>query len=294
MQVEVKKLDPVRRELKFKVSKERVSKTLEEVYKDLSKKAKVKGFRQGKVPRNVLEAQYSHTAQHEVMNKIIPEVYQEAIEQEKLAPMDMPEIQDVDYKDGEVTFTAKLDIKPEFEVKDYKKIKVNRKSSEVTDEDINKTLEYFKQGQGKEKEVPIDDAFANGLGYPNLEEFKKSLSRQIEIDKDRQNRADVENQIFEVLLKKTKLTVPQSLVKKQLERRVEDSKKRMKSQGISDEEIQKKDEEMRKELKGMVEKDLTIFLILEKIASMENIEVKEGENLPAKVVEFLLKEAEWT
>ena len=82
----------------------------------------------------------------------------------------------------------------------------------MTDDEINKTLEYFKKGQGqeKEKEVEINDAFAHGLGYPSLEEFKKSLSRQLESDKDRHNRADVENQIVEALLKKAKLTVPES------------------------------------------------------------------------------------
>ncbi|MCK5013720.1 MAG: hypothetical protein KAS66_07860 [Candidatus Omnitrophica bacterium] len=293
MKVEVKKVDAVKRELKFEISKERVSKKFDEVYKELGKIVKVKGFRTGKVPRHILEAQHSKHAQDEVFQKLIPEVYHEGVMREKLAPIDMPEIENVNFKNGMITFTAKLDIKPEVKIDHYKGIKVTRKSSEVTDEEINKTLEYFKQGQGKDKSAEIDDAFAHGLGYPNLAEFKKSLSRQLELDKDRQNRFDIENQIIENLLKKAKLAVPQTLVRKQIEHRIEEEKKRVKDQGLSAEEMNKKEEEMRKELRNPVERDVKVYLILDKIAQVENIEVKEGGNLPAKTMELLLKEAKW-
>ncbi|VAW14020.1 Cell division trigger factor [hydrothermal vent metagenome] len=294
MQVEVKKVDAVRRELKFEISKERVKETFDEVYKDLGKVAKIKGYRPGKAPRHVLEAQHGKTAQDEVVKKIVPQAYQEAISNEKLEPIDMPDIADVNFQDGIITFRAMLDIKPEIKIKDYKGIKVKRKSSEVTDDEIEKTLDYFKQGQGKDKEVEVNDAFAHGLGYPNLEEFKKSLSRQLELDKDRQNRFDLENQIVEELIKKAKLTIPQSMVKKQLEHRVKTEIDRMKSQGIPEEDLQKKETELIKNMQDTVEKDVKVYLILDKIAGEEKIEVKEGENLPAKVIEYLLKEAVWS
>ncbi|MFT5387509.1 MAG: FKBP-type peptidyl-prolyl cis-trans isomerase (trigger factor) [Candidatus Omnitrophota bacterium] len=293
MKVEVKKVNEVKRELKFEVPQERVIKTFDEVYKDLAKVAKIKGFRKGKVPRQILEQRHGNEAKDEMLKKVIQDVYQEGVVQEKLAPLDYPNIEDVNYKDGVVTFTAKLDVKPEIKVKDYKGVKVKRKSSKVTDDDINKTLEYFKQGQGDDKEVKIDDEFAKGLGYPTLEEFKSSLSRQIELDKDRQNKADVENQVVDHILKKTKVTIPESLVKKQLEYRIHEQKQRLQQQGIPQEEIDKKEEEMRKELKDPVEKDVKVYLIFDKIAQEEKIEVKENENLPAKVMEFLLKEAVW-
>jgi FKBP-type peptidyl-prolyl cis-trans isomerase (trigger factor) len=294
MKVEVKKVDAVKRELLFEIPKERVSKKLDEVYQDLGKAAKVKGFRPGKVPRHILEASHGKIAQEEAIKKLIPEVYQEAIDEEKIIPLDVPDIHDVNLKDGVITFTAKLDIKPEVKIDHYKGIKVKRKSPQVTDEEIEKTLEYFKKGQGEDKEVNIDDTFAHGLGYPNLEEFKRSLSRQLELDKDRQNRFDIENQIIDTLLKNAKLTVPQSLVKKQLEHRLAEGKERLRSQGISEEEIKNKEESMRNNLRETAEKDIKVYLILDKIAGSENIEIKKGENLPAKVIEFLLKEAKWS
>ncbi|OGW98643.1 MAG: hypothetical protein A2Z81_07530 [Omnitrophica WOR_2 bacterium GWA2_45_18] len=293
MKVEVKKVDPVKRELRFEIPKERVSQKMEEVYKNLEKVAKVKGFRPGKVPRHILVSQYGGIAQQETMKDLIPEVYEEGIKRENIAPIDLPEILDVNFKDGALTFTAKLDIKPEVVVKDYKEIKVKRKSSQVTEEEINKVLEYYKKGQGKEEQVVLDDNFARGLGYPNLEEFKKTLVRQMEMDKDRQNRADIENQVTEYLLSKSKLVVPQSVIKKQLERRIAETKQRLKSHGMSEEDIKKNEEQIHKDLEQAVERDVKAYFILDKIAHMEKIEAKENENLPSKVMEFLLREAKW-
>jgi len=293
MKVDVKKIDATTRELKFEVPKERVSKKLDQVYQDIAKEAKIKGFRPGKAPRHVIEAHHGRLAHDETIKQIIPEVYQEAIAQEKLEPIDMPEIQDVDFKDGAVSFTARLEIRPEVKVKDYKGVKVKRKSSEATDEEINKTLELFKQGQKKDKQFILDDAFARELGFPNLEDFKSSLRRQLEIDKDRQNRIDVENQIVEQILKNAQLTVPSSAVKKQVEHRIRDIRHRMEHQGMKKEDIDKRIEEMQKELKEVSERDLRVYFVFEKIAELEQITVEEGENMVSKVLAFLLKEAQW-
>jgi len=164
----------------------------------------------------------------------------------------------------------------------------------VTAEEMDKTLEYFKKGQGGEStQPPIDDAFVKGLGYPSLEAFKEALKRQMEIDKDRHNRMDVERQITDALLKNAKLAVPQSLMEKQLEYRSGEISQRLKSQGLPEAEIEKKVQEARKELKAAVEKDVKLFLIFDRIAQEEHIEAEQGGNLPAKVMEFLLKEADW-
>ncbi|MCA9409316.1 MAG: hypothetical protein H6755_00515 [Candidatus Omnitrophica bacterium] len=293
MNVEVKKINEIKRELKFEIQKDRVLKTFDEVYKEIGKFAKVKGYRPGKVPRHVLEASHGSVAREEVIKKLVPEAYHEGIENEKLKPIDMPMIEGVELKNGILTFIAKLDLKPEVNIKDYKGLKVKRKDDKVTDEEINNTLDYIKQGQGKNKEDVLDDGFAREMGYPNLDEFKKALSKQLELDKDRHNRMDVENQIVEQLIKKTKFTLPQSLVTKQLEKRVEESKQRLQKQGMPVEEIQKREEEIRKELKEAVEKDIKLYLILDKIAELENIQVNEGESVPAKTMAFLLKEAKW-
>jgi len=293
MKLTVNKVDALKRKLHFEIPKERVSEKMNQVYNEISKVAKVKGFRPGKAPRQVVEADHGALAREETLKKLIPEVYEEGLKQEDISPLEMPDIKDVEFKDGKIKFTAEVTIKPDVKISEYKGIKVQRKSSQVTEEDINKTLDYFKTSQGKDVKTEIDDEFARGLGYPSLEEFKKSLKTQMEIDKDRQNRVDVENQIVEALLKNSKLTVPQSLVKKQLDRRVQDAISRMKQQGLPEEEISKKVKELEKELKEPVEKDIKVYLVLDKIAELEKVQIGGKESLPAKVMEFLMKKAEW-
>lgn len=293
MKIAVKKIDALKRELKFEIPKDRVAQKLDAVYKDIGRTAKVKGFRPGKAPRHVIEAEHGALAREEMIKKLIPEVYQEGISKEDLSPLDLPEIGNVEFKNGIITFTAQFDIRPEVAIKNYKGITVKRKSSQVTEEEMDQTLEYFKKSQGQDKDAAIDDAFAKGLGYPSLEMFKNSLARQMEMDKDRQNRGDVENQIVEALINEARLTVPQTFVKKQLEHRLSEMKKRFQSQGMPEDEIKRKEEDLRKELQKPVERDVQVYLIFDKIAQEEGITVKEGENLPAKVMEFLLKEANW-
>lgn len=293
MKVAVKKVDVLKRELAFEVPRERVAEKLEDVYKEITRSAKIKGFRPGKAPRHIVEAEYASFAKEEAIKQMIPEVYQEGLAQEALSPLDYPQIENVDWDEGVLKFTAVIEIKPEFKVVNYKGIEVVRKGAHVTDDEVKATMAYFQQGQNKDEATPVDDDFAKGLGYPNLAAFTEALKRQMEIDKDRHNRMDVERQITDALVRNTKMVVPQSLVVKQLEYRISDLKKRLKSQGLADDAIEQKEKEMRKDLKESVEKDVKLFLIFDRIAQEENLEVKDGESLPVKVMEFLMKEARW-
>ena len=293
MKVEVKKVDATRREIKFEIPKERVVKRLEEVYADISKVAKIRGFRPGKAPRHIVEQEHGKIAQEKMMESLIPEVYQEAVKQESLAPIDFPEISDVQYKDGILCFKASLDIQPDFTVQDYRGIKVVKKATEVTDEEISKTLDFFKTAQGKDKEIKIDDEFAKGLGYASLDELKTSFKRQMELEKDRQNRSDVENQIIEFLVKNTKLVVPKTTVLRHLDRLAQDARKRLEHQKLKPEDLEKRVEEFMKTMKPNAERDVKAYFILEKIAEQEKMTIEQGENVFQKVIGFLLKEAQW-
>ena len=76
---------------------------------------------------------------------------------------------------------------------------------------------------------------------------------------------------MEELLSNAKLTVPQSLVKRQLHHRLNENLRRLKSQGLNDEDLKKKAEELRVQLEPVVEREVKIYLILEEIAKLENL-----------------------
>ncbi len=140
MKVDVKKVDALRRELSFEVPRERVTDAMDQVYKEIGKYAKVKGFRPGKVPRNLLVSSHGKIAQEETIKKLVPQAYHEGVTQEKLNPIDMPEISQVAIKEGVLTFIATLDIRPEVKTGEYKGISVQPLSTQVSEEEINKTL----------------------------------------------------------------------------------------------------------------------------------------------------------
>ncbi|MBF0386819.1 MAG: hypothetical protein HQL20_03070 [Candidatus Omnitrophica bacterium] len=293
MKVSVKKVDALRREMSFEVPKERVAARTSEVLSDIVKHAKLPGFRPGKAPRSMVEAAHGKTANEEMLKSLIPEVYQEGLKSEKLDPIDFPSIDEVNVKDGALTFRATIDIRPEFEVKDYKGIKLSRKSSEVSEEELTKSLDFFKKGRGLDESVVLDDAFAKSVGFPTLEEFKKALKSNLEYDKARHNSAEVENQLIDELLKKFPVDAPRSLVDRQLYGRVEEFRRRLKQYGAKEDAIDKKVEESMKEIQEAAGKDVKSFLILQKIALKENLTAEKEENLTVKVVQFLMKEAKW-
>ena len=77
MKVDVKKLDALKHEMKFEIPREKVTATMEAVYAEIGKHAKIKGFRPGKVPRHILTASHGKLAEDETIKKIIPEAYHE-------------------------------------------------------------------------------------------------------------------------------------------------------------------------------------------------------------------------
>lgn len=293
MKVEIKKIDETKRELSIEIPPEHVHQKLDEVYQELSKTAKIKGFRQGKVPRLVLEGTHGKLAREETIKKIIPEAYQEAIKEKQLVPLELPEIYNVSFKDGVISFQARFDIKPEVHIKEYKKIPVKKKDTQITKEELQQTLELFLKGQGKNQPAVMDDQTARGLGYPSLAALKEALDRQLALEKDRQSRGDVEKQIVDHLLLKAQLTVPRSLIKSQVERYLSRMREHMKSHGHSEEEMKKKEAELLPEFQKTAEREIKVYLIMDKIVELEQIPVEENESMTAKVMTFLLKEAQW-
>lgn len=293
MNATVKKIDACKREMVIDIPKEVVQSKFDEVFKLIQKKAQIKGFRAGQAPMHLVQSEHSQLAREEVLKDLIPNSYKEALEKENLLPVNLPEVSDVSFKDGGLTFKASFEVVPEVKIKKYKGLEVKRKKTSVTEEDLKKSFEFLRKSQGLDDKTQIDDTFAKGLGYPNLKELEETIKKQMEFSKQQEARNDIENQIAEQLLKNSELEVPQSSLAKQLEYLLEDTKHRMAHQGVKKEEIDSKEQTIKEKLKPLAENDVKLYFILDKIAELENIKVDKPEQKTAKVMEFLLKEAKW-
>jgi trigger factor len=105
------------RTLEIEVPRERVDEEMTQVFEEFSKKAKVPGFRQGKIPRPILEKNFQPNVEQEVMERLIPSATFEALKEAKLEVVGRPSIVDLVFKPHEVmTFKAQVEIKPFFEL----------------------------------------------------------------------------------------------------------------------------------------------------------------------------------
>jgi len=106
------------------------------------KNAKVSGFRQGRAPVALVEKRYSKAILQETKDRLLPRFYNEALEQEKITPVAVVDVQDVEFTTEEgLNFKVVVDVAPEFKLPKYKKISLKRESTAVTDEDIENTLQ---------------------------------------------------------------------------------------------------------------------------------------------------------
>ena len=134
--------------LTFTIPAEQVQAELDRAFKKARKNISVPGFRKGKVPRQIFNNVYGEESLYqEVLNQLIPGAYQEAVEAEGLQVVAQPEM-DIESleKHKDWVMTAKVTLKPEVKLGDYKGLEVEKQDRDVTDEEVQARLE-LKQKQ---------------------------------------------------------------------------------------------------------------------------------------------------
>ena len=146
MKVEIEQTNPCERRLTIKMPVERVQREMNAIYGGLQKRVKVPGFRQGKVPRSILENHYHHSVEQEILQKLIPEALSEAMTQENLQAVGEPQIDHVDLaKDRPFQFVATTQIIPEIVLSDYSSWTFTRHVPPVTDEQLEQAMQQLRE-----------------------------------------------------------------------------------------------------------------------------------------------------
>jgi FKBP-type peptidyl-prolyl cis-trans isomerase (trigger factor) len=291
MKSEVKKLDACIREIDIEVESDTVTSKLDEIYKEISKTAKIPGFRPGAAPRELLEKHHSKLAQEELLKTLVNEAYHKSLEEHKIIAYGHADIADVSLKDNILKFKAKVEVRPDIDLKDYKSIKINRLRPEVKEELVEQQIS--KIAKEREHEADLTDNFARSLGYATLEELKDSVRKQLFLQAQEESYNNCLHQLVEELLKNNPLSVPKGLVKHQLDRRIEELKYRMKVYNQDDGKIEEEIKKIQNQLEQEAEKDVKIILLLEEIARKENIKPKDQSKITQRAIEFLLEHAQW-
>ncbi|MGK5448873.1 trigger factor [Streptomyces radiopugnans] len=147
MKSAVETLNPTRVRLTVEVPFEELKPSLDAAYKKINQQVTVPGFRKGKVPARVIDQRFGRGAVlEEAVNDALPKLYQDAVDEGELSPLGQPEVDITELKDNELlAFTAEVDVRPSIEIPDYSGIEVTVDAVEVTDEDVEKSVEQLRE-----------------------------------------------------------------------------------------------------------------------------------------------------
>lgn len=154
MQVSVETTNGLERRMTVELPVERVDDEVQNRLKQMSRTARVKGFRPGKVPHKVLAQQYGQQVRDEVVGELIQSTYFEAVGQEKLQPAGMPSIEPTVNEAGKnLQYTATFEVMPEVTLAEVSGVKLEKRVAEVSDEDLEKMLETLLKQRATWEEV---------------------------------------------------------------------------------------------------------------------------------------------
>ncbi|MDQ0196249.1 trigger factor [Paenibacillus wynnii] len=149
--------------LEVEVEVERVTAALDKAFNKVVKKANVPGFRKGKVPRAIFESRFGvESLYQDAIDILLPEAYGEAIDETDIFPVDRPEVDVEQFAKGQpFIFKAKVTVKPEVKLGEYKGLEVPVQKAEVTEDELNAELTRL-QERHAELVVIEDEVAANG------------------------------------------------------------------------------------------------------------------------------------
>ncbi len=144
MKVQVETVDRVRKKIEVVLDEENVRELENSIYEDLRKKARIKGFRPGKVPRSVLATYYKDVLDEELKRKIAEGTIAAALTEANVDPVSEPSITFYDEKD-KYGYTMECEVSPEFDLPEYKGLEIEVEPLKISPEDVDNRLDVLKQ-----------------------------------------------------------------------------------------------------------------------------------------------------
>jgi len=161
MQVSVESTGALERRMTVAVPADQFEQAFSDRLRRLSRSVKMAGFRPGKVPLKMVEAQYGQQVLQEVAGDLINSSFQQAVGQQGLKPAGGPTIEPRSLDRGkDLEYTATFEVYPEIKAPSLAGVRIERPTSTVGDADVDRTLERMRQQQVEWQ--PVAEAAADG------------------------------------------------------------------------------------------------------------------------------------
>jgi trigger factor len=170
------------------VPAERVEGEVDSRLQKAAQKAKLPGFRPGKVPLKVMRQRYGAGVRQEVLGEVVSQSFQEAVLQEKLRPAGQPSIEPKSLEPGkDLQYVAIFEVFPDVELVDMKDFAVAKPVAQVKEEDVNNIIEVFRKQQGtwdevKRAAIMTDKVNLDYTGLKDGEEFEGGSAQDSDLE----------------------------------------------------------------------------------------------------------------
>ena len=135
-------ISPSRKEVDLEVPSEDVQREYERVLDDYAAKVKLPGFRRGHAPKDMVRRLFDQDIKHDVYDALVPRVLHQELRRLGLKPVTVPVLRDIKDAEGEpLRCTAAFEVLPDFDLPDYRSVKVAKKSVDVSEKDVDQALE---------------------------------------------------------------------------------------------------------------------------------------------------------
>jgi len=156
MRIDVDELGPVQRKVRVELPPEAVNNEFSRAYRNLGQRVRIKGFRAGKAPRNVLQGIYGEEIKGQVRSQLVEDSLGEIVKERGLKIVSRPEIEANDLEEGQAfSFSAVFEVKPEIEVKNYLSIEVEKVRLSVAEAQVDEALKRLQESQARLE--PLED-----------------------------------------------------------------------------------------------------------------------------------------
>jgi len=160
MKIQVDAVSPIEKKVTIEIQPERVAQELGRAYDQLGRRVKLRGFRPGKAPRKVLERNFRDEIEKEVLEHLVADTFGEAVREHSIEAVAPPSVQVAEPGLGEgrpLKYTARVEVKPRLEPKDYRGLEVTRRPAEVTDQMMTDELSRLQASMARL--VPVEGRF---------------------------------------------------------------------------------------------------------------------------------------
>ncbi len=154
MQISVENTGKLERRMQVQVPAERVSQEIATRLKELSRTARLKGFRPGKAPITVIRQQFGQQVHRDVIGELMQSSFAEAVTQNQLSPAGSPRIEATSIAEGQdLTYVATFEVFPEVTLQPIGSLSIERVTAEVTEADVDAMIERLRKQQSTYKAV---------------------------------------------------------------------------------------------------------------------------------------------